>query len=220
MKIIVLAICFAVGSVFSADDDTGEDDDAWTSVCLESIGNCTYEDVGLTWHFDNIKKDCHPGTVCATSKNRFKSEKECKQKCMHVDKMCQCIRPEEKCEGIPKFGVWNFENGECSRKEHCARTIFDFSTEKQCKALCMKEDHESSCSMKNLDIKDGTVCWDYLDQRWYYDSEKKRCLWSGYFNCDENGNPVDPENSETGNNFFSKQECENACIRETTKLPQ
>uniref|UniRef100_V5II79 Putative secreted protein n=1 Tax=Ixodes ricinus TaxID=34613 RepID=V5II79_IXORI len=166
MKIILLAVCFAVGSVFSSDDDTGKDDDAWTSVCLESIGNCTYEDVGLTWHFNNIKKDCHPGTVCPTSKNRFKSEKECKQKCMHV------------------------------------------------------EEHENSCSLKNLDISDGTVCWDYLEQRWYYDSVKKRCHWSGYFNCDENGNPVDPENSETGNNFFSKQECENACMRETTKLPQ
>nr|AAY66769.1 putative salivary cysteine and tryptophan rich protein [Ixodes scapularis] len=205
MKIIVLAICFAVGSVFSSDDVTGEDDNAWTSVCLESIGNCTFEDVNLTWHFDNIKKDCHPGTVCLTSKNRFQSETECKQKCMHVDKMCECTRPEENCEGTLKFGVWNYENGKCTRKQHCARTIFDFSTEKQCKALCMKEEHESSCSMKKLDIKDGTVCWDYLDQRWYYDSEKKRCLLVRVFKLRREWQSRISKNSENRKQFFSNR---------------
>ncbi|XP_040070119.1 papilin-like [Ixodes scapularis] len=214
MKIIVLAMCFAVGSVFSSDDVTRKDDVPWTVRCLADIGNCTFPEVNLTWHFNNLKKDCDPGPVCPTSINYFTSSTECKKACLKVEEMCSCIRPQEQCKSDSTlFWAWNYNGVNCTRNQHCVRTIFDFTNEKQCRALCMKEQYKTDCTDElKREFEVTSKCPNNYEQRYYFNRNRKMCRWFVYDTCDENGTPDDPENSDNGNNFLSKHECDAACI--------
>uniref|UniRef100_A0A0K8R328 Putative salivary kunitz domain protein n=1 Tax=Ixodes ricinus TaxID=34613 RepID=A0A0K8R328_IXORI len=214
MNTIVFAICFGIVSVCLGDSDTTEDGNSWPSICLEDIGNssCTGNNLtNLKWRFNNVKKDCHPDLICPESKNRFESERECENACLHVDKMCSCIRQQEDCEGKAKFWAWNYDGKTCTKNEHCRRTMFDFTSEKQCKTLCMKQQYSEECCLPEpkINYRDSCDLGDF-EQRWYFDG--RRCRSFAYFNCSEDGGPIDPEMSDKGNNFFSIQQCKIACM--------
>uniref|UniRef100_V5H5R1 Putative secreted protein n=1 Tax=Ixodes ricinus TaxID=34613 RepID=V5H5R1_IXORI len=91
MQTIVFVICFGIVSVCLGDGGTTEDGNSWPSICLEDIGNSSCTGDGLTnlkWRFNNLKKDCHPDLICPESKNRFESERECKNACLLVVLKC------------------------------------------------------------------------------------------------------------------------------------
>ncbi|XP_041970064.1 papilin-like isoform X2 [Aricia agestis] len=146
------------------------------------------------WYYDRNYGGCSRFwySGCEGNDNRFSSQEECEDICVHPHPKDACNLPMVKgaCTGYNVHWYYDAEREQCSQFVYggCLGNNNKFDSRDLCQKQCEPEKTEDQC---NLPIERGPCAGNYL--RWGYDAESKSCrefVWGG---CDGNNNRFSTE---------------------------
>ncbi|KRZ12822.1 Papilin [Trichinella zimbabwensis] len=184
------------------------------------------------WYYDQNEAKCKSLIYggCGGNANNFESLIGCQETCTELDADV-CKQPADKGSCRGNFQRWHFDYKEKQCKPFlyggCLGNGNNFKSRNACEAKCMPETITKTeptpstippTTTKSSTTKIPTVlslnrCFHPLDagtcgkniQRWYYDDVEEKCKPFVYTGCGGNGN-----------NFATKEDCNQNCPTETT----
>ncbi|CAG9813449.1 unnamed protein product, partial [Phaedon cochleariae] len=161
--------------------------------------------------YDEETGQCQPFVYggCKGNKNNFPTIEACRQQCATPgEKKDQCSLPMAQGNCTERQANWYFDTPENRCKPFyfsgCNGNQNNFESREACESLCPKAIAKDTCQ---LPAETGE-CANYVD-RWYYDTRDKACRQFYYGGCGGNGN-----------NFESRQKCEERCENGQPLEPQ
>ncbi|XP_058806520.1 papilin [Phymastichus coffea] len=178
-----------------------------------SEGNCTEK--LARWHFDQQENRCMPFyyTGCGGNKNNYASKDACESDCPSKHEQDTCLLPAllGACHNYTQR--WYFDSMEQRCRQFyyggCGGNHNNFQTEQECEGRCFRTalfisttsaPVEGSFTSEYCFLPEQRgSCQQYIT-KWFYDSREGFCKQFVYSGCGSNGN-----------NFNSREECENRC---------
>nr|XP_042905073.1 papilin [Parasteatoda tepidariorum] len=185
-----------------------------TEYCFlgQDPGPCNIADVN--WYYDSsdgVCKEFYYGG-CKGNQNRFKTRKECETSCFQAQDVCSLAMVKGPCSG--SFTQWYYDK----EQEDCIEFLFTgcqgnanrFNSKESCYQRCKKEKLTTAAPAVKEDLcllpQEPGPCLGYY-RMWFYDNSENICKSFVYGGCEGNAN-----------RFEERTECEQHCVKKTTKV--
>ncbi|KAI1288315.1 Papilin [Halotydeus destructor] len=179
-------------------------------ICLlpKAAGPClgTYP----RWHYDYIDSQCKEFTYtgCEGNRNRFVDKSTCENTCnkIHVqvpEDICSLEPAEGPCRKNIIRWYYNRNSARCDRFYYggCDGNANNFEQREDCERSCVARTEEQNVCAQP---REPGTCGQWAE-RWYFEVADRMCHRFYFSGCDGNGN-----------NFGTRDECENRCGEPTT----